>query len=140
MTRINVVQPIELCDQHLLAENMEIIRIPNYVIKKFGLVKISKVSQYILGKGHVIFFRDKLLFLYKRYMFLQRECINRGFKVNFRWPKSVIQYVSLWKDYKVTKYDIEKNRIRIYEKMPPKPRFSNILKRKNFSLKFFQKS
>lgn len=32
MTRINVVPPSELCDQHLLAEFRELTRIPNGVL------------------------------------------------------------------------------------------------------------
>ncbi len=38
MTRINLVPPSELCDQHLLAEYRELTRIPNLVAKgKFSL-------------------------------------------------------------------------------------------------------
>jgi len=33
MTRINLVPPEELCDQHLLAELRELPRIPNAVLK-----------------------------------------------------------------------------------------------------------
>ena len=33
MTRINLVPPEELCDQHLLAEHRELTRIPNAVAK-----------------------------------------------------------------------------------------------------------
>ncbi|HGJ5874346.1 MAG TPA: pyrimidine dimer DNA glycosylase/endonuclease V [Arsenophonus apicola] len=33
MTRINVIPPNELCDQHLLAEHRELTRIPNYNVK-----------------------------------------------------------------------------------------------------------
>ncbi|WP_200898215.1 pyrimidine dimer DNA glycosylase/endonuclease V [Xenorhabdus khoisanae] len=55
MTRINVILPSELCDQHLLAEHRELTRIPNDIVKKQGNVTLSALSAYTLGKGHVIF-------------------------------------------------------------------------------------
>ena len=50
MTRINLVPPAELCDQHLLAEHRELTRIPNAVAKgKFSLK--GQPSDYKLGEG-----------------------------------------------------------------------------------------
>ena len=55
MTRINIIPPAELCDQHLLAEHRELTRIPNLVVKgKFSLE--GQPSDYKLGTGHVKFF------------------------------------------------------------------------------------
>lgn len=82
MTRINLgVKPSELCNKHLLAEHREIKRIPN-VIKsgRYSLENIPK--HFTLGKGHVKFFYNKLLFLKNRYISLYNECIKRGFKVS----------------------------------------------------------
>ena len=54
MTRINLVPPEELCDQHLLAEHRELTRIPNAVAKgKFHLK--GQPTEYKLGEGHVRF-------------------------------------------------------------------------------------
>lgn len=48
MTRINLVPPAELCDQHLLAEHRELTRIPNAVLKgKFSLD--GQPNEYKLG-------------------------------------------------------------------------------------------
>ena len=59
MTRINLVDPSELCDQHLLAEHRELTRIPNAVARgRFSLV--GQPADYKLGEGHVRFFFDKL--------------------------------------------------------------------------------
>ncbi|MEQ1962668.1 pyrimidine dimer DNA glycosylase/endonuclease V [Xenorhabdus khoisanae] len=124
MTRINVILPSELCDQHLLAEHRELTRIPNDIVKKQGNVTLTALSAYTLGKGHVIFFRDKLLFLKKRYEAIHSECLNRGFSVINRWPDEVSIYTHLWKDYQVTDADIDINKARIKERMPIKPRFS----------------
>lgn len=62
MTRINLVPPSELCDQHLLAEHRELTRIPNAVAKgKFHLK--GQPTEYKLGEGHVRFFFNKMAFL-----------------------------------------------------------------------------
>ncbi|MDX7991870.1 deoxyribonuclease [Xenorhabdus sp. Reich] len=124
MTRINVIFPSELCDQHLLAEHRELTRIPNDIAKRKGNVTLTTLKAYTLGKGHVIFFRNKLLFLKKRYEAIHRECLNRGFSVIDRWPDEVSVYNHLWKDYQVTNVDIAINEARIRERMPTKPRFS----------------
>lgn len=81
MTRINAGIPVsKLTDQHLLAEHREITRIPN-VIK--GKPITNTIPKYFkLGTGHVIFFYDKVGYLYNRYMTLYQECIKRGFNVD----------------------------------------------------------
>ncbi len=62
MTRINLIPPTELCDQHLLAEHRELTRIPNAVAKgKFHLK--GQPEEYKLGEGHVRFFFNKMTFL-----------------------------------------------------------------------------
>ncbi len=124
MTRINVIDPQELCDQHLLAEHRELTRIPNDIVKRQGNVPLSTAKAYLLGQGHVTFFRDKLHFLKRRYDALHHECIARGFKVNYRWPDEAAQFTNLWNDYQVTKEDIALNQTRIQERMPQIPRFT----------------
>ena len=73
MTRINLVPPEELCDQHLLAEHRELTRIPNAVAKGKYHLK-GQPAEYKLGEGHVRFFFNKLAFLKKRYDALHTEC------------------------------------------------------------------
>ncbi len=84
MTRINVVAVTELCDQHLLAEHRELTRIPNDIVKREGQVPLSSVKAYLLGAGHVTFFRNKLKFLKQRYDALHQECLDRGFNVVYK--------------------------------------------------------
>lgn len=80
MTRINLIPPKEFHYRHLLSEVREIKRVPNCVSRgRYNLKNIP--PQFILGKGHVAFFYDKLLYLKNRYEELYKECINRGFKV-----------------------------------------------------------
>lgn len=102
MTRINVIPPAELCDQHLLAEYRELTRIPNRVKRRIEEGKIEPPShqpeRYVLGEGHVLFFYDKLKFLRRRYLELGAECAARGFKTTPRWP-AMTYHPEVWKDY-----------------------------------------
>ena len=101
MTRINLVPPAELCDQHLLAEHRELTRIPNAVAKgKFHLK--GQPTEYKLGEGHVRFFFNKLAFLKKRYDALHAECKARGFNVQYIWNEMLPDDPSLWLDYEAT--------------------------------------
>ena len=123
MTRINVVPPEELCDQHLLAEHRELTRIPNAVAKgKFHLR--GQPLDYKLGEGHVRFFFDKLAFLKQRYDLLHQECKSRGFNVQYIWPENLPEDPRLWKDYQPTEQALFINRERIKERMPAKVRFT----------------
>lgn len=124
MTRINVIDPQKLCDQHLLAEHRELTRIPNDIVKRHGNVPLSTEKAYLLGTGHVTFFRDKLYFLKNRYDALHQECLKRGFNVGYRWPEEAAQFQNLWNNYLVTEQDIALNQTRIQERMPEIPRFT----------------
>ena len=123
MTRINLIPPTELCDQHLLAEHRELTRIPNAVVKgKFHLK--GQPEEYKLGEGHVRFFFNKMAFLKRRYDELHTECKARGFKVKYIWPETLPSSPELWLDYQPTDAALEINRQRIQERMPKKARFT----------------
>lgn len=83
MTRINAgILPSELCNKHLLAEHREIKRIPNIV--KSGRANLVNIpEEFTLGKGHVKFFYNKLLYLKKRYIEIHNELRRRGFDVTY---------------------------------------------------------
>lgn len=119
MTRINsAIDPKNLTDEHLMAEHRELKRIPNAVIRQAlssGL-KPNKVEKFTLGKGHVLFFYDKLAFLYRRYVDIHKECHLRGIRVmnfsdSFMDAKNLAP--SCWHDYKPTdeEYDLLIERI-----------------------------
>ena len=105
MTRINVgIPPQELTDKHLLAEHREIKRIPNCVAKgRYNMDGIPK--RFKLGKGHVKFFYNKLLYLGKRYLQLHTECIARGFNVQNYIEAWANVPMELMNDYYPTKED-----------------------------------
>lgn len=122
MTRINVVPPQELSVKHLVAEYREITRLPgnletslNRKGKKFELKEIP--SKYTLGKGHVKFFYDKMLFLEKRFKALVDEMLNRGYNPTHRDSTIFIPSdKSFYNDYTPTEEALEINRARIKER------------------------
>lgn len=124
MTRINVIPPYELCDQHLLAEFRELTRIPNGILS--GKLKAhydDRPSQYTLGKGHVKFFTDKLRWLFHRYYDLFMECEKRGFMVLPIWPEAC----QLEMDYfHPTEQEISLNKQRIKERWPKQARYYGV--------------
>ena len=83
MTRVNLINPKFLLDQHLMAEYREIPMVPaalNRSLKAKTFPKIPK--EYTLNSGHVTFFYNKSSFIKKRYALLQEELINRGFQID----------------------------------------------------------
>lgn len=117
MTRINVgVPPVELTNQHLIAEHRELKRIPNCVGKgRFNLKNQPK--NFKLGVGHVSFFYTRLGYLKKRYEELYAECKRRKINVQYygdAW-NNVPQY--LMGDYSPTDTDIQLIKERISERL-----------------------
>jgi deoxyribonuclease (pyrimidine dimer) len=90
MTRINLVPPEELMDQHLFAEFREIKMIPKSLRRSLlasekrdeDLYDFWKriPKEYTLNKGHVSFFYDKGAYLADRYNVLRHELRRRGYK------------------------------------------------------------
>ena len=86
MTRINCIPPLALHSKHLVAEYRELPRVFSLAGSSYhwGLhpddLKRKKVYQ--LGKGHVLFFYDKLEFLRKRHGLLSLEMASRGYACN----------------------------------------------------------
>ena len=97
MTRINSAIPVKcLTDEHLLAEHREIKRLPYCLRKAIVSGSINKIPvKFTLGKGHVLFFLDKMSFVLKRYNEIRNEIINRGFCVqdySDNWKKIDVKY------------------------------------------------
>ena len=81
MVRINLIKPEKLSDQHLIAEYNEILMFFGYVRK---YPKLNKVPlKYCLGEGHILFFKNKLLYLKKRHELITKNRLlvaNLGLK------------------------------------------------------------
>ena len=82
MVRINLINPQNLTDQHLIAEYNEILMLLGYVKDYPECKNIPK--EYGLGKGHLKFFKDKLFYLQKRHEQIKKEMKKRGFKTRKR--------------------------------------------------------
>lgn len=125
MTRINLVDPTELHDQHLVAEYREIFMVGSALQRSLRSPKWSDdriPEQFTLNKGHVMFFYDKGEYLYKRYLALIEEMQARGmspdpdrvFKLH-QWPER------LFNDWTPSEVDKNVVRARIQERIAAKP-------------------
>lgn len=123
MTRINVIPPQELSDQHLIAEYHEL---PRCIKQKINIEDAP--ATYKLGSGHMKWAASHLAFLMQRYYLLCNEMKYRGFRVNY--PSSDLnQYVYENKlqrlveedGYTVTHTDILLNQDRLVSKYVQKP-------------------
>lgn len=124
MTRINVVDPTELCDQHLFAETRELKRIPNMIKSGKARLDLPRPNRYVLGKGHVSFFYDKLKWLRNRYDALYAECHRRGINATYMFPDDLPEY--LCNDWTPDENAVKINRERIQLRMPKNARWSNL--------------
>ncbi len=124
MTRVNLVPPSELYDQHLIAEYRELPMVPAALARSlrsiYGLPEIPK--RYVLGKGHVIFFYDKGFFLARRYQSIIAEMQARLFNPDSSrlFPVEIFP-AALWNDWTPTEQDIALSRKHIAERIAQKP-------------------
>lgn len=146
MTRINLVPPGELHDQHLFAEFREIKMVPKSLARSLAavarrvpadmpfphdtvgqlLMRIPKA--FTLGTGHVSFFYDKGFYLHWRYLDIKDELYRRGFTFNALSPldpdntfKLEGSRGRLFDDYLPTPEALATVRARIAEKVALKP-------------------
>lgn len=84
MTRINVVDPEYLTDQHLMAEYRELPMVIGSLKRSLRSAKgvHSIPSEYTLNGGHVKFFYNKGKFLKRRYAALIAELVKRGYSID----------------------------------------------------------
>ena len=125
MTRINIVNPSELTDQHLVAEYREIFMVGSALQRslKSKSWDIKSIPQrYTLNKGHVKFFYNKGKYLSNRYDELRKEMKSRGMNPDSsrvfkreQWPDE------LWNDWTPTLSEQKIIRQRIREKIQQKP-------------------
>lgn len=122
MVRINLISPRKLTDQHLIAEYNEILMLLGYVKKYHKLEPEKMPKNYTLGKGHILFFKDKREYLQKRHEQLKVEMKRRKFKSNKEinlngFPKL------LQKDWKPKERDFQIIRERLVYKINLKPNY-----------------
>jgi len=101
--RVNLIDPIFLLDQHLIAEKRELRMIPALLEKRS---KKSPVIDYIperfcLGTGHQKFWLDKFLYLEKRFNSLVDEMKRRGFHPDpeIKFAVDLAKHYGLYNDW-----------------------------------------
>ena len=113
MTRINVVPPYSLADQHLLAEYRELPRMRSYIDKlnENGGVRLEKLlTAYVLGKGHMLFFAPMKDWIERRYSLLVSELEHRGINLSYKEKLVIPRFLILdneGKEYSGQDYDVK---------------------------------
>lgn len=104
MTRINsAINVRRLTDEHLLAEHREIKRLPYCLSKAIASGSVKRIpDKFTLGKGHVLFFLDKMNFVRRRYLQLYAECRDRGMNVEWYYDNFFTFEASYDNDYTPT--------------------------------------
>lgn len=122
MTRINSAIPVEnLTDEHLLVEQKELKRMPHYLQRYFEKDMMKRMpKKFVLGRDHVIFFCDKMKFIFNRCLCIGAELKRRGLEVEeFASGFRYLQNTEYWNDYQPTDEErailIEKITSRIME-------------------------
>ncbi len=125
MTRINLVEPSELSDNHLMAEYFELPRVfllvHKHDIKGRSPEDLKIPDTYRVGTGHVAFFYDKLLWLSVRHILLKEEGERRGLTLQIDPNAAGIEHrafrhTRFWGDYIPTEDAIRINRTRLAER------------------------
>ena len=126
MTRINSAIPVQhLTDEHLLAEHREIKRLPYCLERSIkSRSKRRMPSEFCLGTGHVLFFLDKMKFVYRRYKELYAECRKRGFTVTDYSSNFENVALDYFNDYIPTNNEREVLIKRITERLKDSPKSS----------------
>lgn len=130
MTRINLVHPSELADQHLFAEFREIKMVPKALARALrGSTPADIVRRvppaFTLGTGHVTFFYNKGAYLTDRYFQLRQELMARGVDFNraaeFDPEDTYFNNPSLLGQYVPTDEALALIRARLAERIAQKP-------------------
>ena len=127
MTRINIIEPSELTDQHLIAEYREIFMVGGSLrrtlVSKSGYKESKVPKRYTLNAGHVYFFYNKGKYLHKRYKQLIAEMKRRGFSPDSTrvFPTEVFKDNGLYNDWMPNVEDYKIIRQRIEERISAKP-------------------
>ena len=127
MTRINLISPEKLSNQHLMAEYREIYHIPKALERSLRSRSKQQLDSlipksYTLNKGHVMHFYNKGKFLEDRSYSLYSELIKRDYRVvKKNYPTEVFKQQGYYNDYNPTLEEVEVNEQRIRERLALRP-------------------
>lgn len=125
LTRVNLVPPQELSDQHLMAEYREIPMVPaslrRTIASRRGFDPNRIPPAYTLNAGHVMFFYDKGGWLRRRYGALVCELLWRGIRVDPGARSVAWDVFQVDQPWQPTEVEVEVSRSRIKERLALKP-------------------
>ena len=122
MTRINLIDPKILTDQHLNAERVEstmALASARRSLQSRNGLRSSNV--FTLNAGHVIFFHKRLGYLKRRFFELSEEMKRRGMNPQSPWPDDSWARADMWEDYTPTEADCNIIKARIRDRLLLKP-------------------
>lgn len=125
MTRINVIEPKFLLDQHLMAEYRELPMVGGSLRRSLKAKKFPNIPRnYTLNNGHVTFFYNKRSFLEDRYQKLISELLSRNYEISPETRKDNFEVFSLPdKPFFPSLNDVRINLERILSRYSDKPHF-----------------
>ena len=127
MTRVNLIDPELLMDQHLIAEYCEIPMVLSSLersIKARGITNLNKIipPTFTLNKGHVSFFYDKLKWLERRYKNVHDEILHRGFNTDkSKYRTDFDLHLQLFNEWVPSDSEVQISKARIDAKVALKP-------------------
>lgn len=126
MTRINLIRPIALADQHLIAEIKEINQLSGSFQKSLNSKKgvFGIPNDFTLNTGHVKFFYNKGQYLHNRFLELKSEAIERGFTINaeFYNPWLINNQLDLYNNWEPNANDVQLLKQRIIYRVIENPK------------------
>jgi len=115
------VDPKLLTDQWLIAEQVELLMIPG-MLERFGWKINNPIPEhFVLGKGHMTFWFNKLDYLSRRHDEVKKEVNRRGFKVTCRYIAVPSVVWDSCVKYNPSMSDSLKLRSRLTDKIAAKP-------------------
>ncbi len=116
--RCNVgVNPKYLTDQWLIAEYRELPMVVGSLRVNGWKLKSEALKRFDLGKGHINWFKNRLLYLFRRHEEVKKEMIVRGFKCDVLSIIKEPGSESFWNDWNPNMEDSMKIRQRLEEKI-----------------------
>lgn len=143
MTRINVIDPKQLTDQHLMAEYRELPMVMGSLRRTIASRngwQASKVPrEYKLDTGHVYFFSNKGKWLERRYNALIAELQSRGYNLdpNRVADFSVFHNNGLYGDWLADMKAVQINSFRIKQRILDKPQWYLYYRQRLTQLPFY---
>ena len=119
MTRINLIPPADLTDQHLLAEYRELPRALPLAAAALARGDLSGPPRFTLGTGHVRYFYPRTHWLCARHADLTAELLARGVNLTPREPLRPLDLPDLRWQPSAADVDLSLDRLR--ERLAERP-------------------